>query len=66
MSDSDFRELSLRMACPILTNNGCLRIALTGFEQKYHADIVHDIQERLDCLFTLTKKDDIIKALHIK
>ena len=36
MDDYQFRELTLRLGCPMLVNDGCLRIALTGFEKKQH------------------------------
>ena len=62
MDDNTFRELTLRLGCPMLVNHGCLRIALTGFEQKEHEHIVEHIQERLDYLFTLTKEDEMIQT----
>ena len=62
MDDNEFRELTLRLGCPVLVNHGCLRIALTGFKQKEHEHIVKHIQERLDYLFTLTKEDEMIQA----
>ena len=45
-----------------LINDGCLRIALTGFDKQQHTTIVEHIKERLDFLFTLTKQDEIIKT----
>lgn len=62
MNDLEFRELTLRLACPMLVNQGCLRIALTGFEQKEHIDLLKPIQDKLDYLFTLTKEDKIIQT----
>lgn len=61
MCDYSFRELSLRLGCPVLVNNGCLRIALTGFEKSKHIEILDFIKEKLDFIFTLKKNDDIIK-----
>ena len=61
MDENEFRDLTLRVGCPMLVNNGCLRIALTGFEKKEHVNMLGEIEERLDYLFTLTKEDDIIQ-----
>ena len=61
MNEDEFKELCLRMGCPMLVNDGCLRIALTGFDKEEHNTIVEDIKERLDFIFTLTKQDEIIK-----
>ena len=64
MNEDEFKELCLRMGCPMLVNDGCLRIALTGFDKQQHTTIVEHIKERLDFLFTLTKEDEIIKTFH--
>jgi hypothetical protein len=62
MNENEFRELTLRLGCPMLVNQGCLRIALTGFEKEHHNKVIYDIKERLNELFTLTKEDDRIQA----
>ena len=62
ISDNEFRDLTLRLGCPMLINNGCLRIALTGFEKSQHSYIVESIKERLDYIFSLRKNDTIIKT----
>ena len=64
MNEDEFKDLCLRLGCPMLVNQGCLRIALTGFDKKDHTDIVEHIKERLDFLFSLTKNDEIIKIFH--
>ena len=64
MNEDEFKDLCLRMGCPMLINDGCLRIALTGFDKQQHTTIVEHIKERLDFLFTLTKQDEIIKTFH--
>ena len=64
MNEDEFKELCLRMGCPMLVNDGCLRIALTGFDKEEHNTIVEEIKERLDFIFTLTKEDEIIKTFH--
>ena len=62
ISDNEFRELTLRLGCPMLINNGCLRIALTGFEKSQHSYIVESIKERLDYIFSLKKNDSIVRT----
>lgn len=62
INENEFRELTLRLGCPMLVNQGCLRIALTGFEKEHHNKVIYDIKERLNELFTLTKEDDRIQA----
>tara|TARA_B100000424_G_scaffold271657_1_gene275566 strand:+ start:4256 stop:5614 length:1359 start_codon:yes stop_codon:yes gene_type:complete len=62
MCDNSFRDLTLLLGCPVLVNNGCLRIALTGFEKEKHVEIVEYIKERLNYIFTLSKSDDVIKC----
>ena len=64
MNEDEFKDLCLRLGCPMLVNQGCLRIALTGFDKKDHTEIVEHIKERLDFLFSLTKNDEIIKIFH--
>ena len=64
MNEDEFKDLCLRMGCPMLINDGCLRIALTGFDKQEHTTIVEHIKERLDFIFTLTKEDEIIKTFH--
>ena len=60
MTDNQFRELTLRLGCPVLVTNGCLRIALTGFKKNEHINLLEKIKERLDYIFSLNKKDPII------
>ena len=62
MNDDQFKDLCLQLGCPMLLNDGCLRIALTGFDKKDHTYIVKHIKERLDFIFTLTKQDEIIET----
>ena len=64
MNENKFRDLCLQLGCPMLVTDGCLRIALTGFDKKEHTEIVEHIKERLNFIFTLTKQDDIIKTFN--
>ena len=62
MSDNQFRELTLRLGCPVLVTNGCLRIALTGFKKNKHIELLDKIKERLSYIFLLNKTDPIIST----
>jgi aspartate/methionine/tyrosine aminotransferase len=63
INENQFRELTLKIGCPMLISGGCLRIALTGFEKKEHKPMLKEIQNRLDFLFSLQKEDKLISAI---
>jgi hypothetical protein len=61
LTDKGFRELTLRLGCPVLVNDDCLRIALTGFDKSRHIEMLDKIKERLDYIFTLNNESSLIK-----
>jgi len=63
INENQFRELTLKIGCPMLISGGCLRIALTGFEKKEHKPMLKEIQNRLDFLFSLQKEDKLISSI---
>mmetsp|Transcript_31350 Transcript_31350/g.94059 ORF Transcript_31350/g.94059 Transcript_31350/m.94059 type:complete len:910 (+) Transcript_31350:681-3410(+) len=62
LSNKGFRELSLRLGCPLLCDTGVLRIALTGFDKSKHDEVLPHILERLDMLMSLQADDELIVA----
>ena len=62
LSNKGFRELSLRLGCPVLCDTGVLRIALTGFDKSKHDDVLPLILDRLDMIMSLGPEDPIIEA----
>ena len=65
LNDKGFRELTLRLACPVLVSDGCLRIALTGFDKTKHSEMLEKIKERLDFLFSLNKDSELVTLFKI-
>ena len=60
LSNKGFRELSLRLGCPVLVDTGVLRIALTGFDKSKHDEVLPKILERLDFIMSLGPDDEIV------
>ena len=65
LNDKGFRELTLRLACPVLVSDGCLRIALTGFDKSKHGEMLEKIKERLDFLFSLNNDSELVTMFKI-
>ena len=61
LTSEGYRELSLRLACPVLVNDGILRIALTGFDKSEHDEILPMIRDRLDYILSINQKDPILQ-----
>ena len=61
LKDKGFRELTLRLAVPVLIANGVMRIALTGFDKSTHAELLPDILERLDMIMSLTPNNPLVE-----
>ena len=61
LTSEGYRELSLRLACPVLVNDGILRIALTGFDKSEHDEILPIILDRLDYILSINQKDPILQ-----
>ena len=62
LKDKGFRELTLRLAMPVLVSNGIMRIALTGFDKSQHADLLPIMLERLDRVMSLQPDDAIVTS----
>ena len=61
LTSEGFRELTLRLACPVLVSDGILRIALTGFDKSEHDNILPLILDRLDYILSINQEDSILQ-----
>ena len=65
LKDKGFRELTLRLAVPVLIANGVMRIALTGFDKSTHAELLPLMLERLDMIMSLQPDNPLVEEFKI-
>ena len=65
LKDKGFRELTLRLAMPVLIAKGVMRIALTGFDKSQHAEMLPLMQERLDMIMSLQPDDPLVTSFKV-
>ena len=65
LKDKGFRELTLRLAVPVLIANGVMRIALTGFDKSTHAELLPLMLERLDMIMSLQPDDPLVQEFKL-
>ena len=61
LTDKGFREFTMRLGIPVLVANGCMRIALTGFDKSKHEELLPVILSRLDEVMSMNKDSDLVK-----
>lgn len=62
LNDKGLRELTLRLGIPVLVADGCLRIALTGFDKSTHETMLPLMLNRLDHVLSMTSADPIVRT----